>query len=117
MIALEVLAAVFIAAGCVFFTAGTVGIWRFGDLASRLHALTKADNLGLGLLLIGLMLQADTFATAAKLALIWLFAVFSSALGARLLAAGILADSGAEEPTTQSPETRETREAPEGRAS
>ena len=38
MIALEVLAAVFIAAGCVFFTAGTLGIWRFGDLASRLHA-------------------------------------------------------------------------------
>ena len=36
MIALDVLATVFIAAGCVFFTAGTVGIWRFGDLASRL---------------------------------------------------------------------------------
>ncbi|WP_245642836.1 cation:proton antiporter [Piscicoccus intestinalis] len=96
MIALDVLAAVFIAAGCVFFTAGTVGIWRFGDLASRLHALTKADNLGLGLLLVGLMLQADTLATAAKLALVWLFAVFSSALGARLLAAGVLADSDAE---------------------
>lgn len=39
------------------------------------------------------MLQADSVATAAKLALVWLFAVFSSALGARLLAAGILADS------------------------
>ena len=42
------------------------------------------------------MLQADTLATAAKLALVWLFAVFSSALGARLLAAGVLADSDAE---------------------
>lgn len=96
MIVLDILAGLFIVAGCVFFTAGTVGILRFGDLASRLHALTKADNLGLGLLLVGLMLQAQSAGTAAKLALVWLFAVFSSALGARLLAAGLLEDDAAD---------------------
>ncbi|MGV0837999.1 cation:proton antiporter [Mycolicibacterium thermoresistibile] len=59
------------AAGVVFFTAGTIGLLRFPDLRSRLHALSKADNLGLGLILIALMAQADSFAVAAKLLLIW----------------------------------------------
>ena len=38
-----------IGAGVFFFLAGTVGLLRFPDALSRLHALTKADNLGLGL--------------------------------------------------------------------
>ena len=36
-----------VAAGSLFFMAGTVGLLRFPDSLSRLHALTKADNLGL----------------------------------------------------------------------
>ncbi|HEX9168314.1 MAG TPA: monovalent cation/H(+) antiporter subunit G, partial [Roseiarcus sp.] len=32
-----------IAAGVLFFLAGTVGLLRFPDALSRLHALTKAD--------------------------------------------------------------------------
>jgi multicomponent Na+:H+ antiporter subunit G len=34
-------------AGAFFFLAGTVGLLRFPDTLTRLHALTKADNLGL----------------------------------------------------------------------
>ena len=29
-----------------FFVGGTVGLLRFPDVYSRLHALTKADNIG-----------------------------------------------------------------------
>ena len=36
-------------AGLAFYAAGSLGLLRFPDTASRLHALTKADNLGLGL--------------------------------------------------------------------
>ena len=39
----------------VFYLAGSVGLLRLPDLYSRLHALTKADNLGLGLLLLLLL--------------------------------------------------------------
>ena len=42
-------------AGVVFFVAGTVGLLRFPDPLSRLHALSKADNLGLGLVALGLL--------------------------------------------------------------
>lgn len=84
----DVVAAVLIAAGLVFFTAGTVGLLRFPDLRSRLHALTKADNLGLGLILVGLMLQADSPAIAAKLLVVWMLALIAAATNSALLARG-----------------------------
>jgi len=51
----DVFSVVCIAAGAFFFLAGTVGLLRFPDTLSRLHALTKADNLGLGLVILGLL--------------------------------------------------------------
>ena len=47
-LALNGLTIVAVCAGAFFFLAGTVGLLRFPDALSRLHALTKADNLGLG---------------------------------------------------------------------
>ena len=65
--------------GAFFFFAGTVGLLRFPDVYSRLHALAKADNLGLGCLLLGLALQADSIAAALKLMLIWPLVMAASA--------------------------------------
>lgn len=72
--------------GCAFFTAGTIGLLRFPDLNSRLHALTKADNLGLGFIAIGLMVYSQSVSIAIKLLLIWLLALLASATSAHLLA-------------------------------
>lgn len=66
-------------AGAGFYFAGTVGLLRFPDVYARLHALTKADNLGLGLLLLGLALQADSLAAALKILFIWPLALAASA--------------------------------------
>ena len=49
----DVVAGVLILSGLFFFVAGSIGLLRFPDLYSRLHALTKADNVGLGLLVAG----------------------------------------------------------------
>lgn len=68
-----------ILAGMFFFFAGTVGLLRFPDFFTRLHALTKADNLGLGLVVAGLMLTAGGLAEAVKLLLIWLAVLAGSA--------------------------------------
>lgn len=65
--------------GAGFFLAGTVGLLRFPDLYCRLHALTKADNLGLGCILLGLALQAPSLALAIKLVLIWPLVLIASA--------------------------------------
>ena len=60
-----------IGAGTFFFVAGTVGLLRFPDSLSRLHALTKADNLGLGLVVLGLIPRMETSLAAFKLVLMW----------------------------------------------
>jgi multicomponent Na+:H+ antiporter subunit G len=49
--------------GVFFFIAGTAGILRFPDAYSRLHALTKADNLGLGLIALGRLAARGSGAT------------------------------------------------------
>ena len=58
--ALDVLTVSPILAGGFFFLAGTVGLLRFPDTLTRLHALTKADNLGLGLVVVGLLPQVGS---------------------------------------------------------
>lgn len=65
--------------GAFFYFAGTVGLVRFPDVYTRLHALAKADNLGLGCVLAGLALQAESLAAALKLLLIWPLALAASA--------------------------------------
>ena len=72
--------------GVFFFIAGTAGILRFPDAYSRLHALTKADNLGLGLIALGLAPQLPDGWSIAKLALVWLLAVLAAATVAQLAA-------------------------------
>jgi multicomponent Na+:H+ antiporter subunit G len=61
----------FLLAGAFFFFAGTVGLVRFPDVYTRLHTLTKADNIGLGLIVFGLSVQVDSFSIAATLFFIW----------------------------------------------
>lgn len=76
---IELASAALLLAGAFFYFAGTVGLLRFPDVYTRLHALAKADNLGLGLLLAGLALQADSLAAALKLLLIWPLTLAASA--------------------------------------
>jgi multicomponent Na+:H+ antiporter subunit G len=73
------LSALLLVVGAAFFFAGTVGLLRFPDVYSRLHALAKADNLGLGCVLLGLALRADSLAVAMKLLLIWPLVLAASA--------------------------------------
>ena len=65
--------------GAFFFFSGTVGLLRFPDVYSRLHALAKADNLGLGCVLLALALQTESIAAALKLLLIWPLVLAASA--------------------------------------
>lgn len=72
--------------GMVFFAAGTAGLLRFPDVYSRLHALTKADNVGLGLVVLGLMLQAGGPADVVKLLLVWVLVLGAGTTAAHMVA-------------------------------
>ena len=82
----DILTILLLTAGAFFFLAGTIGLLRFPDVYTRLHALTKADNLGLGLLLAGLALQAESWTVVARLLLIWLLILLASSSVAHLVA-------------------------------
>jgi multicomponent Na+:H+ antiporter subunit G len=78
-----------VSAGAFFFLAGSVGLLRFPDTLSRLHALTKADNLGLGLVVLGLLPRVEGLFGALKLVAIWLLVLFSSAIVGQLIAEAV----------------------------
>lgn len=72
--------------GCFFYLAGTVGLLRLPDVFTRLHALTKADNLGLGLIVLGAIVQIGDWMINLKLVLIWGLVMIASATVAHLIA-------------------------------
>lgn len=90
-VVIDIAVVVLLALGTAFVVVGTVGLLRFPDLATRLHAVAKADNLGLGFIVAALTLHAlqtaDTpWGIALKLVLIWLLALLATAANSHLLA-------------------------------
>ena len=61
------------------------GLLRFPDALSRLHALTKADNLGLGLVVLGLLPRSESLLAALKLVAIWALVQLAGATAAQLV--------------------------------
>jgi multicomponent Na+:H+ antiporter subunit G len=85
----DALSAVLLALSLFFFTAGTIGLLRLPDLHSRLHALTKADNVGLGFGILAVMIRADSWTTVFKLALIWVLVLAAGASVCYLIASRV----------------------------
>jgi multicomponent Na+:H+ antiporter subunit G len=83
---LDIFSILAICAGTFFFFAGTVGLLRFPDSLSRLHALTKADNVGLGLVVLGLLPLTESFLASLKLVATWALIQLASATTAQLIA-------------------------------
>jgi multicomponent Na+:H+ antiporter subunit G len=79
-----------LAAGAFFFLAGTVGLLRFPDVYTRLHALTKADNLGLGFIVLALILRADAWPVRLRLLLIWFLVLAATATVTHVMARAAL---------------------------
>jgi multicomponent Na+:H+ antiporter subunit G len=82
----DLIAVALAVAGLFFFLGGTLGLLRFPDVYMRLHAMTKADNLGLGLLIASLAVSSGSLLTAAKLVLIWVLVLVASTTACHLIA-------------------------------
>ncbi len=83
---LDAFTVIAVSAGLFFFLAGTVGLLRFPDTLSRLHALTKADNLGLGLVVLGLLPRVESVLAALALVVIWLLVLLGGGAASQLVA-------------------------------
>ncbi len=71
--------------GLFFLFVGTVGLLRLPDVFTRLHATTKCDTLGAGLVLLSLALQSAP-AVGIRLALIVVFIIVTNPTAAHVIA-------------------------------
>ena len=86
MLLIEILSWLFLAAGALMSIAGGIGIHRFPDFYSRLHAASTTDTMCAALFLIGLILQTGISIASLKLLLIFAFLFFSSPTASHALA-------------------------------
>lgn len=85
----EIIGIAFLAAGLFFFAAGTLGLIRFPDVLTRMHATTKCDTLGAGLILVGLMFFSDSVYLMLKLAVIIVFLWIANPTAAHYMARAV----------------------------
>ena len=78
-------------AGSVMLVIGSIGIVRLPDVFARMHGAGIIDTLGVGLILLGLMVQSGLTGVTIKLVLIVVFILFTSPTTTHALARAALA--------------------------
>jgi multicomponent Na+:H+ antiporter subunit G len=87
---LNILSWLILLAGAVFLLIGAIGVLRFPDFYSRLHAVSVCDTMGAGLVLVGLMLQGGLSLVTVKLVLMFYFMMFTGPTAVHALAEAAL---------------------------
>ena len=85
-VAIEITSAICLLIGSFLCFSGGVGILRFPDFYTRMHAVGVTDTLGAGMILIGLMLQSHDILVTAKLVMILLMTLFINPTASHALA-------------------------------
>lgn len=90
----HVLSWICILAGSAFVLTGALGFVRMPEVFTRMHAASVIDTLGVGLLIVGMMLQAGLTLISAKLLFILALIFFTGpvithALAQAAIAAGV----------------------------
>ncbi len=82
---MDILSGLLIIAGSAFAMIGGIGVVRFPDLFSRMHAAAKAPTLGLVLVSIGAAISIGTLLATTTLLLVVILQLLSSPVGAHAL--------------------------------
>ncbi|QKV18672.1 monovalent cation/H(+) antiporter subunit G [Oricola thermophila] len=83
---IDIFAGLLILAGAFFAFVAAVGLWRFPDIYSRMHAASKAGTLGSGLVLLALAVHAGDTATVTRALAGIVFFLLTAPISAHLLA-------------------------------
>ena len=76
--------------GLFFIVVGSIGVLRFPDVYTRLHAAGMTDTMGAGLVLVGLSFQEGLTLITVRLLMIWAFLLFTSPIATHALARAAL---------------------------
>ena len=82
---MSVAGSIFIGIGLFFTVVSSVGLLRLPDFFSRVHAVSKAETIGIGLVLLGLAFHAAFELVSIKLVLGAFFVFLANPIGAHLL--------------------------------
>ena len=87
---IDIFSAVFLVGGGVVLIVGAVGMIRFPEFFTRLHAASVIDTLGCMSIILGLLLQSGFSIVTVKLVLIVIFILFTSPAATHALAKAAL---------------------------
>lgn len=76
--------------GLFFFFVGTVGLLRLPDVLTRLHATTKCDTLGAGLIVLGVVIYYGFSFASVKALLILAFIWLTNPTAAHIIAKAVV---------------------------
>lgn len=82
----DILSWILFIAGSALVVIGALGIWRFPDFYSRLHAAGVTDTFGADLVLLAMVFQADNWLIVVKLFIIFMFLVMTSPVSTHAVA-------------------------------
>jgi multicomponent Na+:H+ antiporter subunit G len=78
--------------GGFFYMVGAVGLNRMPDIFTRMHAVSVSESLGIGLLILGMALQAGLTLVTVKLLIIMVVMMWTGAIATHALARAALHD-------------------------
>lgn len=84
--ALDLLAALALAAGLFFMLVGPIGIHRFPDAFNRIHAASKCTTLGLSALLLAVCFHVSDSVTVGKAIITIIFTFVATPVGSHMIA-------------------------------
>ena len=82
---MKILAIFFLLAGFFFTAVAAIGVLRFPDFYTRMHASGKADTLGISLSLVGLALYEGFSLLGIKIMFIVIFVFLTNPVGTHVL--------------------------------
>lgn len=86
MFILDIVSSVLLIAGVFFGLSGAIGLFRFPDFFTRVHAASVTDSIAAILIISGLLLQTSFDLNTAKLIFIFLFLMITSPTASHALA-------------------------------
>lgn len=75
--------------GLFFFLVGTIGLYRLPDVFTRLHATTKSDTLGAGLIILSIIIYLGFDIIVLKLFLVLSFIWITNPTAAHIISKAV----------------------------
>ena len=83
---IEIISQILMLIGAIFIFIAAIGVLRFPDLFTRMHANTKSATLGIGFIMGGVMLYFGDITVSTRALVVIIFLFITAPIGARLLA-------------------------------